>query len=125
MAQLQKSTQTTYPTLICLQAEALAKTSAWLESKPGLVERGVDYSFSSSGYLKKNNLLITSLKMLKELYQARTDGILQGCKLKWPKQGLVSSGRYLMPNVSRVPQSRERVFVMDTEKILDKLLFFL
>lgn len=100
-----KSTGVQYPTLTCSSVEVLAKIYQSLESVKDLKESGQDSLPSISAPLKKKSLSISSGKMLREFCHRTKALISQGCKIKWPKQGMACGGKYLTPKTSVYPKT--------------------
>ena len=100
MEMSKKSNLNNYPTLMFLSVEARAKIYRWLETKKESMEYSRDYSFNLLPASKSNGLNILSGKMLKELYQAMTDGTLPKCSLIFPNQDMICGGAFLTPQTT-------------------------
>lgn len=100
MAIVKPSTGVKYPTLICLSEEARARISASQEKELDLWGREVASSPSTSVRLKKS-VPLTSFGRMSEVYLAATeDGTLPQYSIKWPKQGILSNGKFSTPSTS-------------------------
>ena len=117
MATAKKSTGLMFPTLTCLQGEVHARTFLSLESVQELSGKEVDLFGSSSDVLKKKNLSILSGRMLKECLVLGEDSTSQTYSLRFPKQGILSGGRFSTPktSVSLKTESVSLSSVLETE----------
>src|SRR3989339_1125122 len=100
MATLKKSIGVKYPTLTYSSVEARARISAWLENVKALAEQGRDYFLSTSVRSNKNVLTFLSGRMLKAFSRSIEDSILQQSSLSFPKQGILSGGKFSTPKIS-------------------------
>lgn len=100
MATVPKSTGVKYPTLICLSEEARVKISPLLERELGLLGLGLGLPTSISGRLKKSVPLDSFGKMYEVYFQVTEDGTLSQYSIKWPKQGILSNGKFSTPSTS-------------------------
>ena len=100
MATSIKSTGLKFPTLICSLGVVLVRTYPSQENEQDLLAQGADFFTSICEPSVKKGRDILSGKMLRGLCQARMDGILAQSSMKWPKQGILSGGKFSTPKIS-------------------------
>lgn len=122
MATSQKSTGLKYPTLIFSQEDRRAKTYPLLVRELDSEGKEVDYFLNLCEQSKKRSRDILFGKTLKELYRATEAGILQQSSMKWPKQGILSGGKFSMPKTSVFLKTESVSLSSVSVMILDKYL---
>ena len=100
MATSKPSNGTKYPTLICSQAVVHAKTFQSLANAGDFPAQGLLSLGSTFDAYEINNLSISSGKMLKECCLQEADGTLPTSLVLFPKQGILSGGKFSTPTTS-------------------------
>src|SRR3990167_5712914 len=97
---LPKLEQKIYPTLTCLQEEVPAKIYQSLAKERVWPEQGQVSLWNTSEYSVIKNQDILFGKMLKGLCHLTMDLISQSFLMSFPKQGILSGGRFSTPKIS-------------------------
>ena len=100
METLKKSIMKSCPILRFSSADHRARIFQWLEKEQDSLVYGGDYSFPTLPFSKSKSLVILSSRMLKVCSQAMKEETLPKLSISFPKQGMMSGGRFSMPQTS-------------------------